>query len=351
MQEHELHKYFRNYSRQLAADYEAIRPRIKEDPGTAGDQGELSWVRLLEDWLPEGYSVVTKGRILGATGEASPQIDVVILKPNYPKFLKKEKYYLMGGVAAAFECKTTLRPQHIDKIMRTAKSIARLQIKDTSSIKSEIFAPIIYGVLAHTHSWTGNPETAIKKIKDRILLKAKETAEQPRELPEIFCIADLAGWRLAHISRSSAILSRHQIPDEETRRLTIDFLKNKHKEFPIIWEHHDNNFSQIWFERPHSTYSTLYTSKTRTDGTTNPYAERYTSVGSFIACLYDKLAYRDPSLLNITNYFSAVHIPSSSAGISTLASDLVWTREVISDENWKKWRNFDGDEDWREVYF
>lgn len=351
MQEHELHKYFRNYSRQLAADYEAIRPRISEDPGTAGDQGEASWAKLLEDWLPEGYSVVTKGRILGATGEASPQIDIVILKPNYPKFLKKEKYYLMGGVAAAFECKTTLRPQHLDKIMHTAKSIAALQIKNSDSIKSEIFSPIIYGVLAHTHSWPGEPEEIIQKIRDRILLKAKETADQPRELPEIFCVADLAGWRLAHIPKSFALLSKYQMPDLATRQRSIEALKQQLKEFPIIAEHHDNDYSQIWFERPHSTYSTLYTSRIRNDGTPNPLAERYTSVGSFIACLYDKLAYRDSSLLNITRYFSAVHIPSSSAGINTLASDLVWSRNVISDTNWARWRKIGGSEDWRDVYF
>jgi hypothetical protein len=47
---------------------------------------------------------VTKGRILTETGYASPQIDVLILHPSYPKILLDKKMYLSGGVAAAFEC-------------------------------------------------------------------------------------------------------------------------------------------------------------------------------------------------------------------------------------------------------
>ena len=104
----DLVEFFRQNSIEMMADYERIRNRSHEDPGTAGDQGEENWAELLRDWLSPAYQIVTKGRILGATGIASPQIDVIVLKAVYPKRLLSKKLFLADGVAAAFECKNTL---------------------------------------------------------------------------------------------------------------------------------------------------------------------------------------------------------------------------------------------------
>ena len=87
----------------MESEYQRIRSRALEDPGTAGDQGEENWAELLRDWLPPTYKVVTKGRILSADGRASPQVDVLVLKDVYPDKLLNKKLYLAAGVAAVFE--------------------------------------------------------------------------------------------------------------------------------------------------------------------------------------------------------------------------------------------------------
>jgi hypothetical protein len=110
---HDIHDFLVSAQRDIQEEYERILKRATEDPGTAGDQGEESWATLLRNWLPSYFHIVTKGRILCENGYASPQIDVLVLHPSYPKVLLDKKLYLAGGVAAAFECKTTLKSAHV----------------------------------------------------------------------------------------------------------------------------------------------------------------------------------------------------------------------------------------------
>src|SRR5229473_5459551 len=81
-------------TQEMASEYRRIQKRTKDDPGTAGDQGEENWATLLRKWVPCHYHVVTKGRILGHTGHASPQVDVLVLHPSYPPHLLHTKLYL-----------------------------------------------------------------------------------------------------------------------------------------------------------------------------------------------------------------------------------------------------------------
>lgn len=118
---HELNKYIKSVSAEMADDYETILGRVKEDPGTAGDQGEENWKDLFEAWLPPIFQIVTKGKILGHDGQLSPQVDVIILRPEYPKKLLNKKYYLAGGVIGAFECKITLKSGHFDKFFKNSE--------------------------------------------------------------------------------------------------------------------------------------------------------------------------------------------------------------------------------------
>ncbi|MGW9431234.1 DUF6602 domain-containing protein, partial [Streptomyces decoyicus] len=134
---HDLEDFVAQTANRLTAEYERIRKR-NDDHGTSGDEGEANWARIvLEQWLPEGYHVVTKGRILSARNsggdpsglpDISPQIDVLVLSPYYPKFLvdSEVKTYLADGVIAAFECKNTLKAHHLDEAARTAAIVRRL---------------------------------------------------------------------------------------------------------------------------------------------------------------------------------------------------------------------------------
>src|ERR1700749_572964 len=109
MPKHDFFKLMGAVKESLAREYERIRARSREDSGTAGDQTEEDWAAILRNWLPANYTVVTKGRILFEDGTASPQVDVLVLNPSYPRGLGSEKYIFSGGIVAAFECKLTLR--------------------------------------------------------------------------------------------------------------------------------------------------------------------------------------------------------------------------------------------------
>ena len=49
---HDLYDFMRQIDAEMAAEYNRIRKRTAEDPGTAGDQGEENWAELLREWLP-----------------------------------------------------------------------------------------------------------------------------------------------------------------------------------------------------------------------------------------------------------------------------------------------------------
>lgn len=349
--EHELHGFFRSYSRKLAEDYAATRPRVLEDPGTSGDQGEESWASLLRDWLPEGYSVVTKGRILGASGKASPQVDVIVLKPNYPKFLKGQKYYLLDGVAAAFECKLTLKPGHLEKVMKNAKYIAELSPKPTGSPQKEILAPLIYGVLAHSYAWKSEKDSVVKNITDKIHELGQEASE-PRELPELVCIADLAGWRLSHSQYTHYFILDLLTPDISDRNAVANKIKERYKNIPTQVINRPDSV-QLFIDQPYSQYRPQYYPEHIDSNAPTESWARFTPIGAFIAALYDKLAYRDPGLLNISEYFSSVHVPASSGCVGPDYAKIPWARSIISDETWvETWGgNRPREAEWRWIFF
>ncbi len=126
MPKHELELFMESVATDIRTEYERIRQRAREDPGTAGDEGEENWRGVFVDWLPSNLRVVTKGRILGVDGTLSPQVDVVVLNPSYPQKLADKKTYLAGGVLAAFECKLTVRAAHIAEATKTARAIANI---------------------------------------------------------------------------------------------------------------------------------------------------------------------------------------------------------------------------------
>ena len=130
---HDLHDFMRQISAEMSAEYDRIQTRAREDPGTAGDQGEENWAELLRDWLPRNYAVVTKGRIISQESVTSPQIDVLVLNGAYPNKLHNKKLYLAAGVAAAFECKTTLKALHIAQAVENCTIIKSLYPNRTSA--------------------------------------------------------------------------------------------------------------------------------------------------------------------------------------------------------------------------
>jgi uncharacterized protein DUF6602 len=134
---------------------------------------------------------VTKGRILGHRGIAGPQVDLIVLRPSYPRYLLNKKLYLAAGVAAAFECKLTLKASHIDDLVDNCIAIKRLFEPRTGTPYREFTTPIVYGLLAHSHSWKGENSKPLDNFIPKFDEREGRLAKHPREMVDLICVADL----------------------------------------------------------------------------------------------------------------------------------------------------------------
>lgn len=192
---HELATFLKQDLAEMGSEYERIRSRTAEDPGTAGDEGEEVWAELLRKWIPGSYQIRTKGRILGASGAAGPQVDVIVLRPSYPQRLLDKKLYLAGGVAAVFECKNTLRVEHIADAFRRSAQVNALASARRSTAFSEMVPDILFGILAHSHSWKATGSDPKANV-DAALSRAIANVQSPSDPPSLVCVADLATWTI-----------------------------------------------------------------------------------------------------------------------------------------------------------
>jgi hypothetical protein len=188
---HDLIQLIQQSTAEIAAEYVRIRTRAKEDPGTAGDQGEENWADILRKWLPTTFHVVTKGRIIFSNGETSDQVDVLVLSPSYPKGLLNKKVYLAAGVLAAFECKNTLRLQHIREAVRASAKLGRLSRSDRS-VKQHI----VYGLLAHSRNIASKRHPPQEVISAALTAADRAELDDPRDCLDFICVADLGTWTL-----------------------------------------------------------------------------------------------------------------------------------------------------------
>ena len=303
---HDLHDFMRQLTDKMSANYNLIQKRATEDPGTAGDQGEENWAELLRGWLPCTYEVVTKGRIISQDGETSPQVDVLVLKSIYPKQLIDEgqKMYLAAGVAAAFECKTTLKAEHIEKAVKTCAVIKNLYPVRTGTPYRELHAPIVYGLLAHSHSWKGPNSTPEKNIEQKLRVSDYSHVSHPRLGLDLLCVADLATWSL-----SKSTFSLPQIHGPDVGVITTYF--------------------------GHTHY---YNSKSK----------HFNPIGTLISRLSLRLAWEDPSLRDLADYYLRTSIDGGARGYNRCWPSSVYKKEdrprtrigdTSSSPFWDEWSN------------
>lgn len=202
VESHELSVFVDQATNELAAEYQRVRRRAREDPGTAGDEGEENWRQLLTNWMPGAFPIVTKGRILSHDGRLSPQVDVIVLRAGYPPALLNKKTYMAGGVLAAFECKLTLKPTHVSEAAEKARAIRSLMSRAAGTPYDEIHSSLIFGLLAHSCGLRQRPMERVDELMKRELA----SDDHPDEALDVVCIANLACW---HSSR--VILSRDDL--------------------------------------------------------------------------------------------------------------------------------------------
>ena len=293
---HELFTFMRDATLQMESDYEQIQKRAIEDPGTAGDQGEKNWATLLSRWLPPSIRVVTKGRILSDQGEAGPQVDVLLLSPVYPPALFDQKYYLAGGVLAAFECKITLRAHHIREFVQHAVSISHLAPRRMGSPYSELNSPILYGLLAHSHRWDKPESTPPKNIERALLTADEEIVTHPSEMPDLLCVANVGTWSKSYDAWIGPGMN--------------------------VWS---EQMASIFGKDGAVTTAYIESSKNSSNPWAADQAAGFTPIGSFISQLINRIARDDESFRRLAHYFTLAGLRGRGVG-----GQRLWPGEVYS---------------------
>ncbi|RJQ62065.1 MAG: hypothetical protein C4517_07005 [Stygiobacter sp.] len=293
MQSNDLIDFMNSATRQIGEEYDRIQKRATEDPGTDGDQGEENWATLLRNWLPTTFQIVTKGRILSHKGIASPQVDVLVLQPEYPTHLLDKKLYLAGGVLAAFECKVTLKAKHIVDFIKNSIDIkSHLETRKGTPYK-ELQSPIIYGLLAHSHTWKGNDSKPEENIRNSLIEADNSLITHPIQMPDIICVADLACWS----SSKMVFIGPSQIPNWTTLVSTYG-------------------------EKGSATSAYIGHTKVMEQQT-----EIFTPIGAMITSLLNKLGWEYPNLRQLSRYFTLTNIQGSGKGYMRK-----WESKIYSDE-------------------
>lgn len=296
-QTHDLHIFMAQVTREMASEYERIFARTAEDPGTAGDEGEENWAQLLREWLPPAYHVETKGRLIAANGAMSPQIDVLVLKPFYPLKLREKKTWLADGVAAVFECKTTLRRDHIAASALRCSKFKSLFARRTGSPFRETRSSLIYGILAHSHSWKAEGSKPGDNVDDA-LKEALDKASHPIDVIDLVCIADVGCW--------SSMVTPY---------------------YAAEWNPKNASSLQSLFGGDWGPLSALIRAVV---DDANQY-DTLQPVGAMLAYLTQCLAWEDPSIRSLADYYRLASLWGAGEGVSR-----AWPQSIFSDEVRKK---------------
>lgn len=311
----DLFDYMRNATHQMQSEYERIQKRAVEDPGTAGDNGEENWAELLRRWLPKSYHVVTKGRIMNTKGECGPQVDVLVLSPSYPEALLGRKEYLEGGVIAAFECKLTLKAEHIRAAVKNAADIRRLsQPTRQGTLHKDLYARVCYGLLAHSHVWQGEQSSPLENVERHLLETEGTEVLHPKEILDVICVSNLATW-----STTKFIVVGHHL---------LSQLSIRYQQFGDVWEEIQAAGGVI--ESIHMCYSYEHQ-------TTDEKKALFTPIGTFLSTLLVRLAWEDASLRSLAEYFILAEVLGSGRG-----KGRIWPLTVLSGESVEKLRRDGG---------
>ena len=280
-------------SAEMSSEYDRIQMRATEDPGTAGDQGEENWAELLRGWLPRTYEVVTKGRIISQDGTTSPQIDVLVLDENYPKKLLNKKLYLAAGVMAAFECKTTLKSSHIIKAAENCTKLKKMYPFRFGTPYKELHSPLIYGLLAHSHSWKGADSTPHTNIANSLKEADNRHASHPRLQLDLLCVSDLAAWT----SFKMTFIGPGQLPD---------------------WAKFAPKYG------PTGSATSSHIGHSNPDGSSNI----FTPIGALIASLSQKMAWERPTLRGLADYYRVAGISGPGSGEARKWPSAIYSGDI-----------------------
>jgi hypothetical protein len=239
---------------------------------------------------------------------------VLVLSPLYPKYLLNKKEYLEEGVIAAFECKLTLKANHIRQAVENSAAIRRLSPKRNGTPYKELHGRIVYGLLAHSHDWHGKKSTPLKNVEKHLSKAEEEEAHHPSELIDIICVANLAHWNIMKILCPNSRLS---ISPEADGQLPSS-ARLKHRK-------------DLWCEAQRQSAGTIETSYAcySVETQVNKGDElRPRPIGSMLTRLFQRLAWEDPCLRPLAEHFLLTKL--SGAAISQAGS--AWPIGILTED-------------------
>jgi hypothetical protein len=164
--------------------------------------------------------------------------------------------------------------------------------KKSGTPYKELNSSIIYGLLAHSHSWKNENSRPIKNIEDTLLSADKEIVKHPIEQIDYICVSDLGTWQ----STKTTFLSPK-----------LPFYNEKFKEL------YGENGSAI----------TSYIASTKQSEHQKEY---FTPIGNLLAGLFSKLSWQFTDMRELDSYFRKVNMYGSGSGYMRM-----WSLEIYSE--------------------
>jgi len=191
-----------------------------------------------------------------------------------------KKLFLAAGVAAAFECKVTLKAQHIDRAVKNAAEIRKLLPLRHGSPYRSLNSSLLYGLLAHSHVWKGKGSTPKQNIQGRLWSADTDSVRHPRESLDVLCVADLTTWVSTKLPKIAGSTLTGYVMATSTGRLTV--------------------------------------------------TTAVTPIGDMIAFLLRRLAWEDMSLRDLATYFDVVIGVSGEGSLRTWNIDMtIYSKEEV----------------------
>lgn len=202
---HPLSDYFADMQQKMQMHYERIRDNhSRRDPGIAGDKGETNWKQLFQDWFPQ-FNYMTKVSLVDTKGVQSPEVDLVILRPDFPRPLLENKEVIIDAVVAAFECKLTFYATELPDVLKKARVVKEMAsrpfLHDAYFLLNGRFP---YGLLSHSHEWQRPESKPMENMERNLETSIYSIATHPSRLLDFACIADVATWRTHTMGYSSS---------------------------------------------------------------------------------------------------------------------------------------------------
>ncbi len=139
------------------------------NPGAKGNVAELSWMEMLEKYLPKRYQV-EKAFVLDSTGQVSDEIDLVIFDRQYSPFLFNREGALFvpaESVYAVIEVKPVLNAETIRYAGSKTETVRRLKRTSTTIPHAGGFYPpkklykILGGIVTRGCDWKSPLESKL----------------------------------------------------------------------------------------------------------------------------------------------------------------------------------------------